>query len=243
MERFSFASEVAFVPGGDLLDRVTVAPLTPSILEGSLVQAAIFRVEAGGRIRRHPASFPQILAVLDGSGEVSGADGVDEQIEAGEAVFWHEGEEHETRSAAGLTALIVEGAELDRFRARPRAIPDPPGRPGRQLVSQRATARGHTLAGVEEAHEHGAHRTACLDDTGAGPSARRGVGCYPRRRRRRPSAAASRAELEGLVRRGSGRSPSRAAPAPGSPPTARSLGGGVRRLGLPRRQDSRSTRC
>ena len=83
MERFRFASEVAFVPGGDLLDRVTVAPLTRSILEGSLVQAAIFRVEAGGRIRRHPAIFPQILAVLDGSGEVSGADGVDETDRSG----------------------------------------------------------------------------------------------------------------------------------------------------------------
>jgi quercetin dioxygenase-like cupin family protein len=120
MERFSFASDVAFVPRGDLLERVTVAPLTPSILEGSLVQAAIFRVAPGGRLRRHPATFPQILAVLEGSGEVSGADGVDEAIEAGEAVFWHGGEEHETRSAGGLTALIIEGENLDRFRERPK---------------------------------------------------------------------------------------------------------------------------
>lgn len=122
MERLSFASDVAFVPRGDLLDRVTVAPLTPSILEGSLVQAAIFRVEPGGRLRRHPATFPQILAVLGGSGEVSGADGVDETIEAGEAVFWHEGEEHETRSAVGMTALIIEGRNLDRFRERPKSV-------------------------------------------------------------------------------------------------------------------------
>jgi len=120
MERFSFASEVAFVPRGDLLDRVTVAPLTPSISEGSLVQAAIFRVEPGGQLLRHPATFPQILAVLEGSGEVSGAAGVDEPIEAGEAVFWHEAEEHEMRSADGLTALIIEGENLDRFRERPK---------------------------------------------------------------------------------------------------------------------------
>ena len=120
MERFSFASEVAFVPRGDLLDRVTVAPLTAPILEGSLVQAAIFRVEPGGRLRRHPATFPQILAVLEGSGEVSGADGVDEPIEAGEAVFWHGSEVHGMRSAGGLTALIIEGENLDRFRERPK---------------------------------------------------------------------------------------------------------------------------
>jgi quercetin dioxygenase-like cupin family protein len=116
VDRFSFASDVAFVPLGDLLDGVTVAPLTQPFERGALVQAAIFRFEPGGRLRRHPATYPQILAILEGSGEVSGADGDDEPIEAGEAVFWHEGEEHETKSAAGLTALIIEGESLDRFR-------------------------------------------------------------------------------------------------------------------------------
>jgi quercetin dioxygenase-like cupin family protein len=119
VERFSFASEVAFVPRGDLLDRVTVAPLTPSIFEGSLIQAAIFRFAPGGGLLRHPATYPQILAVLDGSGIVTGADGIEGPIVAGEAVFWHEGEEHETKSAHGLTALIIEGDMLDRFRKRP----------------------------------------------------------------------------------------------------------------------------
>lgn len=119
MERFSFAPDVAFVPREGLLDRVTVAPLTQSIDRGSMVQIAIFRVAAGGRIGRHPATVPQILAVLEGSGQVSGADGAYEPIGAGEAVLWERGEEHETTSAAGLTALIVEGASVDRFRERP----------------------------------------------------------------------------------------------------------------------------
>jgi quercetin dioxygenase-like cupin family protein len=119
VERFSFASDVAFVPRGDLLDRVTVAPLTSPFEEGSIVQAAIFRFAPGGRLLRHPATIPQVLAVLEGSGEVSGADGVVEPIAAGEAVFWHKGEEHETMSVAGLTALIIEGENLDRFRGRP----------------------------------------------------------------------------------------------------------------------------
>jgi hypothetical protein len=121
VERFSFASDVAFVPRGDLLDRVTVAPLTPSIFEGSDFQAAIFRFAPGGGLRRHPATNPQILAVLDGSGAVSGADGIEEPIASGEAVFWAESEEHETRSETGLTALIIEGRQLDRFRGRPQA--------------------------------------------------------------------------------------------------------------------------
>jgi quercetin dioxygenase-like cupin family protein len=118
MERFSFDEDVAFVPRGDLLDGVTLAPLTQPSEEGALVKAAIFRFEPGGRLLRHPATYPQILAVLEGSGEVSGADGAVEPIEAGEAVFWHEGEEHETRSTNGLTALIIEGESVDRFRLR-----------------------------------------------------------------------------------------------------------------------------
>ncbi|MET1018371.1 MAG: hypothetical protein ABWX62_00150 [Microterricola sp.] len=93
MERFSFAPEAAFVPHGDLLDHVSMAPLTQPFEEGALVGAAIFRFEPGGRIRRHPETQPQILAVLAGSGEVSGANGVDEPIGAGEAVFLHEGED------------------------------------------------------------------------------------------------------------------------------------------------------
>jgi len=44
MERFSFEPDVAFVPKGDLLDRVTVAPLTQSLAEGARVQAAVFHI-------------------------------------------------------------------------------------------------------------------------------------------------------------------------------------------------------
>jgi quercetin dioxygenase-like cupin family protein len=116
VERFSFGSDAAFTPGEELLESVSVAPLTPPISQGSPVQAAVFRLAPGGRIARHPASCPQILAVLEGSGEVSGASGVEEPIAAGEAVFWPEGEEHETKTSDGLTALIVEGQGLAPVR-------------------------------------------------------------------------------------------------------------------------------
>ena len=116
MERFRFGSDVAFAPREELLDGVTVAPLSRSIFHGSPFQAAVFRVAPGGRIARHTASYPQVLAVLEGSGKVSGASGADEPIEAGEAVFWQAGEEHETKTADGLTALIIEGDGLEMFR-------------------------------------------------------------------------------------------------------------------------------
>jgi quercetin dioxygenase-like cupin family protein len=80
VERFSFHADVAFTPRDELLDSVTVAPLSAPISERSPFQAAVFRFAPGGRIaRHHPAgSSSQILAVLEGSGEVSGASGVDE---------------------------------------------------------------------------------------------------------------------------------------------------------------------
>jgi hypothetical protein len=41
---------------------------------------------------------------------------VDEPIADGDAVYWESGEEHETKTAVGLTALIIEGEGLDRYR-------------------------------------------------------------------------------------------------------------------------------
>jgi quercetin dioxygenase-like cupin family protein len=116
VERFVFGPDAAFSPDEELLEDVTVAPLTGSIFRGAPFQAAVFRIAPGGRIVRHPAYVPQILAVLEGSGEVSGALDSPEPIAAGEAVFWDAGEEHETTTSAGLTALIVEGEGLQPFR-------------------------------------------------------------------------------------------------------------------------------
>ena len=118
MERLAFGADAALSPPEELLDGVTIAPLTGSIFAGAPFQAAVFRIAAGGRIVRHPASVPQILAVLEGAGEVSGADGIAETIEAGEAVFWQRGEEHEAATASGLTALILEGEGLEPYRRR-----------------------------------------------------------------------------------------------------------------------------
>jgi quercetin dioxygenase-like cupin family protein len=112
VERFSFDTGSAFTPHDERLEGATIAPLTAPLRSGSAVQAAVFRLAAGGRIARHPADVPQLLAVLEGEGLVSGAEGEFESITAGEAVFWSAGEEHETRSDYGLTALIVEAPGL-----------------------------------------------------------------------------------------------------------------------------------
>lgn len=118
MKRLSFRAADGFVPRGEFLEDVTVAPLTAPIASGTPVQAAIFRLAPNGRIVRHPATVPQILAVLEGAGQVSGGDGEFEPISAGEAVFWAAGEEHETVTESGLTALILEADGLQPFGGR-----------------------------------------------------------------------------------------------------------------------------
>jgi quercetin dioxygenase-like cupin family protein len=116
MERVRFARDAAFIPREDLLEGVTVAPLTARPGSDCPVKAAIFRLAPKGRLRRHPATLPQILAVLEGSGRVSGSDGEFHAIGPGEAVFWQAGEEHETETDTGLTALILEAEGLRPWR-------------------------------------------------------------------------------------------------------------------------------
>lgn len=66
----------------------------------------------GGVIGRHPATGRQLLVVLHGEAEVSGADGAPHRLGPGQAAVWEPGELHETRTRGGLSAMVVEG-DLD----------------------------------------------------------------------------------------------------------------------------------
>lgn len=79
---------------------------------------AVIEIEPGGRVGRHPAASRQLFAVVRGSGWVSGSAGTREPIEAGKAVLWDEGEEHESGSDDGMVAIAVEADELDVEAAR-----------------------------------------------------------------------------------------------------------------------------
>jgi quercetin dioxygenase-like cupin family protein len=78
-------------------------------------EAHVVVIEMGprGTVGKHPAAAQQLFAVVRGSGWVAGADGVRHELRAGEAVLWDAGEEHESGSDLGLTALVVEAAVLD----------------------------------------------------------------------------------------------------------------------------------
>jgi hypothetical protein len=73
----------------------------------------VIRIGAGGLVGRHPSGCQQLFLVVEGAGWVSGGNGRREPIAAGEAVAWEEGEEHESGSDEGMTALVVEATRLD----------------------------------------------------------------------------------------------------------------------------------
>jgi hypothetical protein len=50
---------------------------------------------------------------------VRGAEGERRPIAAGQAAFWQEGEEHESGTESGLTAMVVEGDGLDPAQYMP----------------------------------------------------------------------------------------------------------------------------
>lgn len=82
----------------------TVAPLS----EWQESSVACLRLTPGGVIGRHEAVGQQVLAIVVGEAVVSGADGVEVQLSAGQAAVWEAGEMHQTRSVDGLTAIVIE---------------------------------------------------------------------------------------------------------------------------------------
>ena len=75
--------------------------------------AVVIEIGPGGVVGRHPSVVRQLFVVVRGSGWVSGADGLRIQISAGEAVLWEPGEEHESGSDEGMTAVVVEAEHID----------------------------------------------------------------------------------------------------------------------------------
>src|SRR5262245_20804912 len=70
------------------------------------------RLGPGGLISMHPASTPQLLAVVEGEGWIRGERGPKTAISAGGAVYWGTGEMHETGTDSGLVAIVIETVAL-----------------------------------------------------------------------------------------------------------------------------------
>lgn len=74
---------------------------------------ACFYIGPGGFMPRHPAVGPQLFAVVEGSGWVSGEGGGKTPIKAGQAAFWEDGESHESGTDEGMRVIVVEGSSFE----------------------------------------------------------------------------------------------------------------------------------
>ncbi len=74
---------------------------------------ACFHIGKGGFVPRHPATGPQLFAVVAGSGWVSGSDSAKVAVQAGRAAYWEPGEVHESGTEEGMTVIVVECADFD----------------------------------------------------------------------------------------------------------------------------------
>ncbi len=88
------------------------------VVRSESVAVTVLGIPAGGEIGRHPTVVDQLLLVVDGAGEVCGADGVWHSVHSGHGVLWGAGELHTTRTATGLAAIAVEMDQLARFLTR-----------------------------------------------------------------------------------------------------------------------------
>jgi len=70
-------------------------------------------LDENGVVGYHQAEVPQLLLVINGEGYVRNEKEVYVKVAPGDAVFWEEGEWHETKTEKGLTAIVIESIELD----------------------------------------------------------------------------------------------------------------------------------
>ncbi|WP_339788197.1 cupin [Paenibacillus sp. FSL R7-0313] len=67
----------------------------------------------GGIVGYHQAVVSQLLLIVSGEGWVRGEANEYIKVHCGEAVLWDKDEWHETKTEAGLMAIVIESEQLD----------------------------------------------------------------------------------------------------------------------------------
>ena len=66
----------------------------------------------GGVIGPHPTGFDQLFLVVEGTGWIAGPDGQRRRLRSGQGAYLERGEQHSKGSDEGMTAIMVQAAEL-----------------------------------------------------------------------------------------------------------------------------------
>jgi mannose-6-phosphate isomerase-like protein (cupin superfamily) len=89
------------------------AVIHPLVKSGKPFQIGCMYLGQNSVLGMHKAMCPQVFIVTDGSGMVMIEGGEKVPVEKGTAVFWDTGENHESGSHTGMTAIVAEGEEFD----------------------------------------------------------------------------------------------------------------------------------
>lgn len=76
-------------------------------------------LDGSGVIGYHQAADSQLFLVVQGEGWVRGEASGKTTIKAGQAAFWDKDEWHESGTGTAMTAIIIEGANLDPAKLMP----------------------------------------------------------------------------------------------------------------------------
>lgn len=89
---------------------VSISRVFPSIAH---VHVSCMNFGHDGVVGYHQATVRQLFVVVAGSGWVRGESEVRSSIRTGQAAFWEKDEWHESGSDFGMTAIVIEGEEVE----------------------------------------------------------------------------------------------------------------------------------
>lgn len=73
----------------------------------------------GGKIGYHQASVDQLMLIVQGEGRVRGETTERLPVTVGHAVYWQQGEWHETITDTGVMAMVIESEALNPAEMMP----------------------------------------------------------------------------------------------------------------------------
>ena len=83
-------------------------------------------IRPNGKLGHHQAATSQLFLLVQGDGWVRGETEEKVIVHEGQAIFWEQGEWHESGSENGMTAVIIEGIHIDPAELMPPLQEDEP---------------------------------------------------------------------------------------------------------------------
>ena len=83
-------------------------------------------IRPNGKLGYHQAASQQLFLLVEGQGWIRGETEEKLAVHEGQAIYWEQGEWHETGSENGMTAVIIEGINVDPAELMPLLQEDEP---------------------------------------------------------------------------------------------------------------------